>query len=315
MNYYNEFDQGCASWLRELIREGLIPEGEVDVRSIVDVSHTDLKGFNQCHFFAGIGGWSYALRLAGTPDDFPIWTGSCPCQPFSTAGKNRGKQDVRHLWPVFFELIRQCRPPVVLGEQVSSAIKHGWLDDLCDDLEREGYTTRAQVLPACSVGAPHKRDRLYWLANNTDSNGTESLRAVNGCESEKEIGYREEKPITRVPSRTSESVLRLGDTDSNRCQPGSATSTPSRHRNTINPTNWTNIKWVQCRDNKQRPIKPSIMPLVDGVSARVVQSRDTSVSPNATGEAGTMRIRGFGNAIVPQLAAAFIESNLEVSIV
>lgn len=301
MNYYNEFDQGCASWLRELIREGLIPEGEVDVRSIVDVSHTDLKGFNQCHFFAGIGGWSYALRLAGTPDDFPIWTGSCPCQPFSTAGKNRGKQDVRHLWPVFFELIRQCRPPVVLGEQVSSAIKHGWLDDLCDDLEREGYTTRAQVLPACSVGAPHKRDRLYWLA----------YAGITGLQRRAVLPEYPDKRIAWTDSMAG----RMGNPDSNRCQPGSATSTPSRHRNTINPTNWTNIKWVQCRDNKQRPIKPSIMPLVDGVSARVVQSRDTSVSPNATGEAGTMRIRGFGNAIVPQLAAAFIESNLEVSIV
>ena len=73
-SYYNEFDPFAAAWLRELIKDGQIADGEVDERSIVDVRPDDLRGFTQCHFFAGIGGWSYALRLAGWPDDAPVWT-------------------------------------------------------------------------------------------------------------------------------------------------------------------------------------------------------------------------------------------------
>lgn len=128
MNYYNEHDLKAAAWLRELINQGLIPAGDVDTRSIVDVRPADLTPYIQCHFFAGIGGWPLALQLAGVPATTPLWTGSCPCQPFSTAGKGLAQQDERHLWPVFFDLIRQCRPPIVFGEQVASAAVVGHSD-------------------------------------------------------------------------------------------------------------------------------------------------------------------------------------------
>ena len=164
MNYYNEWDNFAAEWLRELIKDGLIPDGEVDTRSIADVRPEDLKGFTQCHFFAGIGGWSRALQLAGWSPDRPVWTGSPPCQPFSTAGKQSGKDDLRHLWPAFFNLIRECSPPTIFGEQVASAIRFGWLDDLQRDLEAEGYAAAAVVLPGGAVSAPHKRDRLFFTA-------------------------------------------------------------------------------------------------------------------------------------------------------
>lgn len=135
MNYYNEFDPNAAQWLRNLISKGLIPEGVVDDRSITEVKPKDLQGFTQCHFFAGIGGWSLALQLAGWPTTRPVWTGSCPCQPFSTAGNRKGKSDERHLWPVWFGLIKAVQPAIIFGEQVASAIGHGWLDDVAEDLE------------------------------------------------------------------------------------------------------------------------------------------------------------------------------------
>lgn len=170
MNYYNEWDSFAADWLRELIKDGLIPDGEVDNRSIADVRPEDLKGFTQCHFFAGIGGWSRALQLAGWSSDRPVWTGSPPCQSFSTAGKGKGKDDERHLWPVFFNLIRECQPPTVFGEQVAAAIRYGWLDDLQIDFEKEGYAAGAFVLPAGGIGAPHKRERLFFVADSNFSN-------------------------------------------------------------------------------------------------------------------------------------------------
>lgn len=160
--YYNEFDPFAAQWLRELIKCGFIADGVVDDRSITEVKADDLKEFTQCHFFAGIGGWSYALRLAGVSDGARLWTGSCPCQSFSVAGKQKGFDDERHLWPVFSKLIDECKPSIVFGEQVETAIKHGWLDLVQDDLESYGYACASAVLPAACVGAPHIRHRLYW---------------------------------------------------------------------------------------------------------------------------------------------------------
>lgn len=166
--YYNEFDKDKAAWLRELIKSGVIAPGDVDERSIKDVRASDLVGYTQCHWFAGIGVWSYALRLAGWPDDRPVWTGSCPCPSFSAAGKGEGFADARHLWPEWYRLIRECRPSVVFGEQVAAAIGHGWLDLVCGNLEASGYAVAPAVLGAHSAGAPHIRQRLYFCAD-TDS--------------------------------------------------------------------------------------------------------------------------------------------------
>lgn len=163
--YYNEIDPYAADWLRNLIAAGHIAPGDVDERSIEDVHPDDLRSYTQCHFFAGIGVWSYALRRAGWPDDRPVWTGSCPCQPFSAAGKGTAFDDERHLWPAWHWLIQERRPPVVFGEQVASKDAEPWLNLVSIDLEALGFAVAACAFPSASVGAPHIRDRTYFLAH------------------------------------------------------------------------------------------------------------------------------------------------------
>jgi DNA (cytosine-5)-methyltransferase 1 len=187
VNYYNDNDPKACAWLRELIAAGEIAPGHVDERSILEIKPDDLAGFDQCHFFAGIGGWALALRWAGLEGVGGIWTGSCPCQPFSCAGKGKGAKDERHLWPAFRELIKACSPLVVFGEQVASAAVVGraggrarrgdpvaWLDGVLSDMEAAHYAVGAVDLPAACVGAPHCRQRLFWVADGIGA-GLEGL--------------------------------------------------------------------------------------------------------------------------------------------
>lgn len=203
--YYNEIDPFAAEWIRQLIKAGHVAPGDVDERDIRDIKSEDLAGYTQCHFFAGIGVWSYALRRAGWPDDRPVWTGSCPCQPFSAAGKGKGKEDQRHLWPAFFGLIRESLPPVVFGEQVAAAIGHGWLDLVQSDMESEDYSFGKAVLGACSVGAPHIRQRLYFVADSSDLRRLEqrstSTLALQGECAERSGEYTEPGEDGELPWR------------------------------------------------------------------------------------------------------------------
>lgn len=175
--YYNEIDPFAAQWLRNLIAAGHIAPGEVDERSIEDVTPDELRGFTQCHFFAGIGVWSHSLRLAGWPDDKPVWTGSCPCQPFSAAGKGDGFADERHLWPHFFHLISECRPQHVFGEQVAAGNANAWFDLVQSDMEGVGYAFGLTPFTSAGVGAPHIRERAYWVA---ESVGEQCKKLLSG---------------------------------------------------------------------------------------------------------------------------------------
>ncbi|WP_443021484.1 DNA cytosine methyltransferase [Sphingobium sp. AntQ-1] len=192
--YYNEIDPFAAAWLRELIAGGHIAPDVVDERSIEDVSPDELAGFTQCHFFAGIGVHSYALRRAGWADDRPIWTGSCPCQPFSAAGQGKGFADERHLWPAFYHLIEQCEPPVVAGEQVASGGTGVWFDLVQADLEAMGYAFGLVPLPAAGFGGAHIRDRAFWLGH-ANGGGQSGSRQVGRSGDPASQGHREEHRV------------------------------------------------------------------------------------------------------------------------
>ena len=369
--YYNEIDPYAAQWLRNLISRGLIADGVVDNRSIVEVTGDDLKEYTQVHFFAGIGVWSHALRLAGWSDSRPVWTGSCPCQPFSAAGKGRGFDDERHLWPEFFRLIQQCRPPVVFGEQVASKDGLAWLDTVYADLEGTGYATAAVDICAAGIGAPHIRQRLYFVADA--QHGEQRGRRGTGCENQTGhesrtessgrgqvgeldnnkglegygVGHKAEsrrdgtvRPVasTSESSRLAENAIGIGrrgrgdgDTSGHHGQvqtaglgahgrladysgSGRREEQPNHRRcfagvgerqvvmrsgygdaGDSGPTNghWRDADWLYCRDGKWRPVEPGTFPLAHGITARVG------------------RLRAYGNAIVPQVAQAVIESYME----
>jgi len=366
VNYYNEHDPRAAGWLRALIAAGHLPAGTVDTRSIADVLPADLAGFTQCHFFAGIGGWSYALALAGWPADRPVWTGSCPCQPYSAAGKGLGDADPRNLWPAFFNLLRQCRPECVFGEQVASAIGHGWLDVICADLEAENYACGSVVLGAHSLGARHQRQRLYWVADATSArypragdvpsvdidranpmsqrrqsfNESAGSCATAPMANSEHDDRRPDQPGRGPQSRAADGraggLLLPGEPRLERHprhgdhghQPGRLD--PQPHRPTSPPSGnglpvghpasggrgvvgdaplarggghpdrasgagfaaWDNFTLLPCRDGKTRRIESGTFPLAHGVPGRVGL------------------LRGYGNAIVPQVAATFITTFL-----
>jgi len=295
--YYNEFDPQAAAWLRELIKRGHIADGDVDERDMREISPDEIRGYTQHHFFAGIGGWSLALRLAGWPDDRPVLTGSPPCQPFSSAGKGLGAADERHLAPTFLALVAAIRPAFVFGEQVAAAIKkHDWLDDLLDAMEAEGYATGAIVLPACGVGAPHLRQRSFFVGRLADADSAGLDRRPKNTGSE----------TWACPRATDGSeALRLADATGGGCSGSSRSGCAQEQRaaergvfggcNRPSPTNghWRDPDWLFCRDGKWRPVEPGTFPLAHGLPARVG------------------RLRGYGNAIVPQVAAEVIKVLME----
>ena len=291
--YYNENDPYAAQWLRNLIDAGHIASGIVDERSITDVQPEDLWGFTQCHFFAGIGGWSYAARLAGWPDDRPLWTGSCPCQPFSVAGNQKGQRDERHLWPYFFNLIRANQPPVVMGEQVAAAVGKNWLDGVFTDLEGIGYAAGAAVVPACAVNAPHRRDRLWFVAESSSvrsNTRSEDGRVLHTLHSDRTIygDFDGSDPTLAV----ADTVIKGRQGRLSR-RADQERETIERHTGCDGSTHWAGAEWIGGADGKQRRFEPSIRLLAHGVSARVG------------------KLRAFGNAIVPPLAAEIIKAYME----
>ena len=338
--YYNEIDPKKAAWLRELIARNLIAPGDVDERSIADVRADDLRGYRQCHFLAGIGIWSYALRLAGWPDDREVWTGSCPCQPFSAAGKGEAFDDERHLWPVWFPLIEARRPIVCFGEQVASIDGLAWLDLVQTDLDGADYTCGAVDLCAAGVGAPHWRQRLYWVAdsacstswagfrnreqggiagdepgNNGDSGGMDDSASArcNGpiIGTERDLrnetrlrGSGDRGEIERVGVSDCEQLRTVGlgsDTQAGEAQNG------NRQRERV----WVDIGkpgpvngfWRSADWVLTRPQRVGDRP-----GLRPIERGSFPLAHGASERVG--RLRGYGDGIVAQAAQAFIEAYL-----
>ena len=346
MNYYNEFEPKAAAWLRELIKDGLIPAGDVDTRSITEVQPHEIQKYTQCHFFAGIGGWSLALELAGWPADRPVWTGSCPCQPFSAAGKRQGTADKRHLWPHLARLIAQRRPPVVIGEQVASKDGRHWLAGVRTDLEGMAYAVGAADLCAAgaepevagwidlgdgegripvSAGPPHIRQRLYWVAQS-ESQGrprVESERAAGECLGAWVGGGSSDGRMAESDGRdTGPERQQRGGEHGQQPQDGGA-------RGGVGDAEQSGLeghagygddrsKSGRLLAGAERPTAASgrvgfwdaydLIPCRDGKSRRV----EPGSFPLAHGIPGRVGLlRGYGNAIVPPLDAEFIQAFLD----
>lgn len=287
--YYNDSEPFVCDWLENLIREKLLPDGVVDRRPIQEVEPNDVRGFTQAHFFAGIGGWAYALRLGGWPADRPVWTGSCPCQDLSIAGKQAGGEGKRHLWPEWYRLIAECQPPTLFGEQVASALGRLWLTAVRLDLEELGYGVGAADLCAASVGAPQGRSRLWFVAD-TDRGRREQRdtgkRGVQIADTDSAGGA-----VADTERRTAERHRYTVGVPAGRDQSGAE----ERQRLRLNA--WYGSKFIACRDGKFRivPTEPALFPLATGIPNRV----------------GTLR--GAGNSIVPQVAASFVSAYLEAT--
>ncbi len=121
-----------------------------------------------------------------------LLTGGFPCQPFSCAGKRKGKEDNRFLWPEMFRVIKEIRPRWVVAENVAGIVRMA-LDDCLSDLEGEGYSTQAVIIPACAVNAPHRRDRVWIVAHDSqfrqfgESDWVRSPIFISGCTSQLSI--------------------------------------------------------------------------------------------------------------------------------
>ena len=252
-NYYNDNDPFICEWVRNLIKKGLVPDGEVDERSIENVKPEEIKGFIQHHFCCGICGWPLALNLAGWPADRSILSASFPCQPFSCAGSQKGGNDKRHIWPEGLRIISELHPGTIFGEQVPGAIGWGWLDAVFDDLEENGYTCGALVLPACSIGAPHIRQRIYWVANLQKS-GRGQFHKHN----------------SKSQAR-GKAVARRGYVGG---------------RGEDCERSWSDSTWLACLDGKIRqvPLEPAFQPVADGFSGSrvgVLRAAGNAISPPA----------------------------------
>jgi DNA (cytosine-5)-methyltransferase 1 len=342
--FYNENDPYPAKWLRNLIGAGHISPGYVDERDIQEVSPNDIKQYTRAHFFAGIGTWDYALKLAEWPDNQQVWTGSCPCQPFSTAGKRGGTDDSRHLWPEWFRLIRECKPTVIFGEQVASKDGLAWLDIVYSDLESEGYAVAAVDLCAAGIGAPHIRQRLYFVAESigerwggrsnghhqSENGGVVSEVETSRSESSNSLGYSKNDGRDRRGLGNQESAQReaFSNGKNERRWRNDITDDGTRNDDILaNTKSAGQLREEQSQDDRESQQRGSATDVdessqgssgfwsaIEWLPCKDERFRPTQpgLFPLAHGiTARVGRLRAYGNAIVAPLATEFIKAYLE----
>jgi len=221
--------------------------------------------------FSDIKELNYETLRAKGINNIDIITGGYPCQPFSVAGRKKGEQDPRHLWPEYFRLVKELRPTWVIGENVSGHIKQG-LDTVLENLESEGYSTRTFSISASSIGANHKRERVWILAHSGRSlrEGTEL-----GRENENEIGKENANQFERSSSTSQSNVA---DSERERLQRSEQYETHTRETSTQFPTaeqiEATGLHWA---------IEPDVGRVAHGIPNRMD------------------RLKSLGNSLVPQI--------------
>jgi len=277
---------------------------------------------NHVDLFSGIGGFALAARWAGIQTvqfveidkfcqkvlnkNFPgvpihndittfngtkysnvfLLTGGFPCQPFSCAGKRRGKEDDRYLWPEMLRVISETRPHWVIGENVAGFVSMG-LDGCISDLEREGYEVQAFVIPACAVNAPHRRDRVWIVANNIGGRRREKreCRSVEAMD-----GGRPDNTMS-----VEESDCHAPDTINQRLQgcerPGSHGEGQAAHGSITERNNTWDEPWIEAATRLCR--------VDDGLPRQVDRVN---------------RLKALGNAIVPQVAYEIMKNIVEVEV-
>ena len=278
----------------------MVPIATADVRKMNGATRTHID------LFSGIGGFALACRWAGIETiafceiekyaqrvlrkNFPgirifedvrqfpatefrepfLLTGGYPCQPFSQAGKRRGAEDDRHLWPSMFGIIRTSRPTWILAENVAGHVTLG-LDEVLADLESEDYAVQPIIIPACAVDAPHRRDRVWILGNAKKRSGNERGR---GCNENRELQISEPRNASRE--------IAFADSNRRRCEKRESERKPLFDFNLESES-----------DGRLWSAEPNVGRVAHGIPRRVD------------------RLRGLGNAIVPQVAYEIIKSMIE----
>jgi DNA (cytosine-5)-methyltransferase 1 len=163
--------------------------------------------------------------------EFDLICGGIPCQPFSLAGKQKGKEDDRHLWPYMYAIVKSKKPTWVIVENVGGFVNVA-LDDVCLDLETQGYATQSFIIPACSVEAPHKRDRIWILGKYTSEFekplvDTDSIRPHEHKTTEEESSRRGSETSTTT---TSNDVANSKELEDHEHDNGERTQQDREHR-------------------------------------------------------------------------------------
>ena len=266
-------------------------------------------------------------ELADDPDglvpDCNILTAGYPCQPFSVAGKQRGEEDDRHIWPEIFRIIKAKRPNWIVCENVYGHISMG-LDTVLSDLETEGYSCQPFIVPACAVNAPHRRDRL-WIVGYTEHDGS-SATEITGKHGQDEERRSERKSKAEQSARTGQpkNNENVGDTENNRCDRGAASARREGAQN-------KQVKQFSVRGKLSRPSENVAYANNKRSQGRLSGGKDAerqsehghtrcsstahrqpteewwatepSVGRVANGIPKRVdRLKGLGNAIVPQIA-------------